>query len=82
MDITPMESPIEATTPFPEAPAAPPEEPVADDPVTHLVARLQEVLQQAPPPVPAGSGRPLGIDPEQLPATEKIRLGLIAANRQ
>ena len=28
------------------------------------------------PAVPAGDGRPLAADPEQLPATEKIRRGL------
>lgn len=45
---------------------------------TRLAERIGRV---AAPPVPAGGERPLPIDPERLPASEKIRRGLARRER-
>lgn len=45
---------------------------------TRLAERIGRV---AAPPVPAGGERPLPIDPERLPASEKIRRGLARRTR-
>jgi hypothetical protein len=54
------------------------------EPAEEAYRRLAERLGRAPataPSVPAGGERPLPIDPDRLPASEKIRRGLARANR-
>jgi hypothetical protein len=51
------------------------------EPARAAYARLTESLsiaQEAPPasPVPAGGSAPIAVDPDRLPAAEKIRRGL------
>ncbi len=75
-EITPAETAPFPPEPAPAAPILPSEEQMAA-----MAERLREALQAMPPVVPAGNGRPLGIDPELLPSTEKIRLGLIGRDR-
>jgi len=55
------------------------------EPARAAFARLKEQLASAqsvarPAPVPAG-GNPPAVDPDRLPAAEKIRRGLVAASR-
>lgn len=52
------------------------------EPARSAYARLAQALADAAPPpvpVPAGGGTPFTIDPEKIPAAEKIRRGLKAA---
>lgn len=53
------------------------------EPARAAYARLADAIGQARPgaaPVPAGGGAPIAIDPDKLPAAEKIRRGLSASN--
>lgn len=53
------------------------------EPARAAYARLADALGQTPPvaaPVPAGGGAPIAIDPDRLPAAEKIRRGLASSN--
>lgn len=45
-------------------------------PASDAYTRLADSLQPAPPTVPAGASTPAALDPERMPATLKIQLGL------
>lgn len=50
------------------------------EPAREAYARLAGSMAEArlPAPVPAGGGAPIAVDPDRLPAHEKIRRGLAA----
>lgn len=52
------------------------------EPARAAYARLADAIAQARPtgaPVPAGGGAPITIDPDRMPAAEKIRRGLASS---
>lgn len=53
----------------------------ANPPPSRLVSGHSTPSTPPPPAIPAGGGAPLPIDPDRLPASEKIRRGLASGRR-